>query len=246
MLSKKKIKLINQLRTKKGRKETGLFIAEGVKLVSELLNSKIKVEEIYTVDASLFSGCQIELIEISETELRKIGGQKNPNKALCIAQQLNPPFSMDDLKHKISLVLDGVNDPGNLGTILRTADWFGIENVVCSHTCVELYNPKVVQSTMGSLSRVKVHYMDMVKFIEETVKLGIPLYGTMLEGGSLYETEPFQEGAIVFGNEANGINSKVASVLTHKIKIPSYGEAESLNVAISAAIVCAEIKRWGL
>lgn len=186
---------------------------------------------------------KINLCEISVTELEKISSLKTPQDV--IAQIRLPAWPVPDhheLKGKFSLVLDGIQDPGNMGTIIRIADWFGIGNIICSEDTVDSYNPKVVQACMGSLARVKVHYVNLVDFL---ANVPLPVFGALLHGSNIYRTDLGNEGLIIMGNEGNGIRSEVQKMITKAITIPRVGKAESLNVAIATAIFCSEISRKG-
>lgn len=266
MLTKSQTKYINSLKQKKNRESQGLFIAEGIKIVSALggLNSSsssiestnggqegIKIRAIYSsvnFQLSIFN-YPIEVIRIKENELKKISSLTTPNEVLAICEI--PKYKLDTktLSKKITLVLDTIQDPGNLGTIIRVADWFGIENIICSNDTVEVYNPKVVQATMGSIARVKVHHVQLEKFLSD-VRRQMPdvrIFGAVLNGENLYEKNLSKEGMIVIGNESKGISDELLPFITDKIKIPSYSNgatsAESLNAAIAAAIICSEFRR---
>jgi TrmH family RNA methyltransferase len=259
MLAKNEVKFINSLKLKKNREQEGLFVAEGVKIVNDLLNSGIKLRTIYSsrnFQLSIFN-YHIDVIRIKENELNRISSLNTPNEVLAVCEI--PQYNLDHskLKNKLSLVLDTIQDPGNLGTIIRVADWFGIENIICSQETVEVYNPKVIQATMGSISRVKVHYAPLPAFIKEQVdseNKPFPVYGALLDGESLYESKLLKHGFLVIGNESKGISSDLLPFLTHKIRIPSFGvplagldagisSAESLNAAIATAVICSEFRR---
>ena len=209
MLSKKQIKFISSLKLKKFREKHNLFIAEGVKIVEDFCRlrrpvsdrkSSIMVKQVFAIKELIqrISNCapppaagrseDIEIIEVSEAELKKISAFTTPNRILCIAEIPDYSLDLELLKSQLTLVLDNVNDPGNLGTIIRIADWFGIQNIVCSENCVDVYNPKVVQATMGSIARVKVHYHNLVKFLKEVNinGTGFPVYGTVLNGKNIF------------------------------------------------------------
>lgn len=239
MLSKNQIKSINQLNQKKFRKKEGLFIAEGIKTVKELLTSSYELEKLYaTADILYTEQNKVELI--SEKDLHRISCLKTPQSVLAVFRipDREPNFSAP-----MSVVLDGVRDPGNLGTIIRLCDWFGIEQLVCSPDTADCYNPKTVQATMGSLGRVDVIYTDLVHFIEES---NLPVYGTFMDGNNIYQQNLPQKGLLILGNEANGISAEIEQLVNHKLAIPQFGrlqETESLNVATAAAIVLSEFKR---
>ena len=264
MLSKNQIKFVNSLKQKKFREEHNLFIAEGTKIVSELLNSSIVVKQIFATSDFLRSTnitSSIERFEIKETELERISGLSTANEVLAVCEIPEYKISAlnsDSLKDKLILVLDDIKDPGNLGTIIRIADWFGIENIVCSKETVDSFNPKVVQATMGSVSRVKVYYIDLVEFIKVQttnvtltgVEGKVHVYGALLEGKNVYNEKLSSEGFIVIGNESRGISEEIQVLITDKLSIPSFshyksgsGEAESLNAAIATSIICSEFRR---
>lgn len=238
MLSKNQIKLIKGLGLKKNRTQHQLFTVEGTKGISEFLNSSFSCEAIYTTSAILFEEYNPNVI--SENDLKRISQLKNPNQSLALFR-IPKHHSIDD--SQLLVGLDDIKDPGNLGTIIRLCDWFGITDIVCSSETVDCYNTKVVQASMGSLSRVRLHYLDLPKFIEEYKG---EVYGTFLNGKSIYATSFQKKGLVLMGNEANGISAYLESLVTQKITIPQYGNlktTESLNVATATAICLAEIKR---
>jgi len=242
MLSKSQISLLTSLQHKKFRREHGLFLVEGYKSIVEFINSSYRVHTIYHTEgvaAKLLKLSQkINLVDISLNELQKVSVLKNPADAIALVHIPDwPALNSAELKNKFTLVLDGVQDPGNMGTIIRTADWFGIKNIVCSDDTVDVYNPKVVQATMGSLARVNIIYTDVDDFISH---INLPVYGALLNGDNIYKTNFGTEGLIVMGNEGNGIRPHLQELITNKITIPRIGQAESLNVAIATAIFCSE------
>ena len=248
MISKAQIKSINALKQKKKRDEQGLFIAEGVKVVNEILNSGIRVRQIISsrnFQLNIFN-YEIEVLRIRESELKKISSLSTPNEVLAVCEIPKYELRMEQLKGKLSLVLDTIQDPGNLGTIVRIADWFGIEHIICSEDTVDVYNPKVIQATMGSIARVKVHYSDLgivLSKAKETIP-GIKIYGAALDGKNIYENGSLGDGLLIMGNESKGISEPVLQHVTDRILIPNYGGgAESLNVAIATAVIAAEFKR---
>ncbi|WP_333865431.1 TrmH family RNA methyltransferase [Sphingobacterium sp.] len=248
MLSKAQISLITSLQNKKYRKQQGLFIVEGIKSVMEFISSSYQVESIfYTGDANTKVGKishNIKCHELTEAEFQKISALKSPQGILALVKL---PFQQKivpaNLKNKFSLVLDDVQDPGNLGTIIRTAEWFGIEHIICSIGTVDAYNPKVVQATMGSLARLQVYYTDLNEFIPAS---GLKVYGALLHGQSIYQTKWADEGLIVMGNEGNGISDEIVALIDQAVTIPRIGQAESLNVAVATTIFCSEIARQKL
>ncbi|MEW6468728.1 MAG: RNA methyltransferase [Bacteroidota bacterium] len=248
MLTKNQAKFISSLRLKKNREEHGLFIAEGIKTVNDLLNSGIRVRQIYSssnFQLSLFNH-HIEVIRVKQSELKRLSSFSTPNEVLALCEIPRYELDLASLKDKLSLVLDTVQDPGNLGTLVRVADWFGIENIICSEETVELYNPKVIQATMGSVSRVRVHYTDLGAFFAraETELPLLQVYGTLVNAESIYGQGLSAAGLILMGNESKGISEHLLPFVKRKIAIPNYGKgAESLNVAVAAAVICAEFRR---
>ena len=243
MLSKSQISLLTSLQHKKFRREHGLFMVEGYKSITEFIDSDYHIHTIYhTPDITpklLKLSQKINFQEISLNDLQKISALKNPADAIAT---VNIPqwggLNYTTLKNKFSLVLDGVQDPGNMGTIIRTADWFGITNIICSEDTVDAYNPKVVQATMGSLARVNVTYTNLAGLISAAK---LPVFGTLLNGENIYSTNFGTEGLIIMGNEGNGIRPDIQQLVTKAITIPRIGKAESLNVAIATAICCSEL-----
>ncbi len=238
MLSKNQIKLISSLKQKKFRQQHGLFVVEGKKAINELLQSALKPYALYTTEA-LKSNAKTELL-ISEKELSRISFLKTPNTALGVFEipQLKPISTQG-----LIVALDDVRDPGNLGTIIRLCDWFGVQHLLCSSSTVDCYNPKVVQATMGSISRVNVHYIDLIAFLKQTA---MPIYGAFMDGNKVYNTPLPATGILVMGNEANGVSKMVEHLVHHKISIPRFGnlqQTESLNVATATAILLSEFKR---
>ncbi len=248
MLSKNKIKLIKSLDDKKIRQQESLFLAEGSKTVSDCLSSFSCELLLATPEwLSLHPGVKArEIIEASHEEISRASLLKSPQDVLAVFRQTTTSIPDEKtLKDKLSLALDKVQDPGNLGTIIRIADWFGITDLFCSPDTADLYNPKVVQATMGALSRVAVHYLPLKSFLESLKET--PIFGTFLDGETIYSTPCSSNGIILMGNEGNGISSELEQVVTHRLFIPSYPPerptSESLNVAIATAILCAEFRR---
>lgn len=241
MVSKNQIRLITSLQQKKYRKQHGLFLAEGVKVIQELLQSSFELFHVYVTDTLLFPEIAVnQKTLVSAVELKKISALTTANNCLALFKIPNPK---ELVANDTVMVLDDIRDPGNLGTILRLCDWFGIKNVVCSNETVDVFNPKVVQATMGSITRVNVHYIDLETFLA-TVKL--PVYGTFMDGENIYKANLPQNAIIVMGNEANGISSAVEKFVSRRISIPRFGDlqqTESLNVATATAIVLSEFKR---
>ena len=245
MLSKSQINLLKSLQHKKFRREHGLFVVEGQKSIVEFIDSAYQIEAIYHTTAfeskMLKLSQKINICEISVTELEKISSLKTPQEILALIK-IPEWTSLDQkqLKGKFSLVLDGIQDPGNLGTIIRIADWFGIENIICSEDTVDAYNPKVVQACMGSLARVKLHYTALTDLL---TKIKLPTFGALLDGKNIYHTNFGQEGLIIMGNEGNGLRLEIQKLVNKAVTIPRTGKAESLNVAIATALFCSEITR---
>lgn len=244
MLSKNQIKLIKSLETKKNRKREGLFVAEGPKVVGDLLRAGYQPHSIYaTPQCSLFN---VQCSTVTEDELHRISFLQHPQEVLAIFHIPTPPQTLDirPQTSALSLALDGVQDPGNVGTIIRIADWFGITQIICSPDTADVYNPKVVQATMGSLAHVSITYCDLVPLLREA---NVPVYGTLLDGQDIYQQPLSAEGIIVMGNEGNGISPEVRQLVTNKLLIPNFNNntetAESLNVAIATAITCSEFRR---
>lgn len=239
MLSKNQVRFINSLKRKKVRKSKGLFVAEGKKLVIDFLNSDIQVDMIYGLPGF---ECleQDRLQQISERELRSISSLATPNEVLAI---FKIPETKPVLKKGLAVALDDVNDPGNLGTIIRLCDWFDIPQILCSQNTVDCYNTKVIQSSMGSLARVQINYLDLVQHLKNEKRT---IYGTFMEGDSLYKTSFEEDGILVMGNEANGISEEIRSIVNKELGIPQFGsqnKAESLNVAMATAIFLSEMRR---
>ena len=240
MVSKNQIKLISSLHQKKYRIAHQLFIAEGVKGINELLQSNFELEHLYVTIDEFKSVSTTQKTVISDADLKKISALTTPNTCLAV---FKIPKEKPVLNKGLIVALDTIRDPGNMGTILRLCDWFGINQVVCSKETVDLYNPKVVQATMGSIARVNVNYLNLKDFLETA---SLPIYGTFMDGEDLYNSEITNEGIIILGNEANGISKEIEELVTKRITIPRFGnlqQTESLNVATATAIVLSEFKR---
>ncbi|MFK7115420.1 RNA methyltransferase [Flavobacterium oreochromis] len=240
MLTKNQIKLISSLHQKKYRKEYGLFLAEGVKVIRELLDSKFELEHLYMTEELFYDLSPEFKTLVSSVELNKISALTTANN--CVAL-FKIPKDRELKDQGLIVALDDVRDPGNLGTIIRLCDWFGILQVVCTKETVDLYNPKVIQATMGSIGRVDVHYVDLELFLKAT---DLPIYGTFMDGENIYHQILPKKGVIILGNEANGISQRIENRVTYKIAIPQFGDlqkTESLNVATATAIVLSEFKR---
>jgi RNA methyltransferase, TrmH family len=243
MLVKSQLKYIQSLGQKKSRDESGLFIAEGPKIVRELLQDVPgQLTQVYALqewvqeNASLSP--QTDIIEVTHSELERISQLTTPNKVLALVKKFEPATTIP-LKGKITLVLDAIQDPGNLGTIIRIADWFGVQQVICSPDCADLYNPKVVQSTMSSIARVKVAYTDLGAWFSGMP--GIRVYAAMLEGENVTTMKKLPEGLLLIGNESKGISKEIMQWVNVKITIPQKGRAESLNAAVATGIILSHI-----
>lgn len=252
MLSKNKIKLIQSLNRKKCRDELGVFLVEGNKMVEEALRSDFTIELIAcSADyANLHPGISSRCAEMVITDnesIAKASLLQNPQEALAIVYQPQNAWPGINLQKELCLALDFIQDPGNLGTILRIADWFGISAVVCSENTVDVFNPKVVQASMGSVFRVKTFVTSLTSFFDLPAVENVPVYGTFLEGQNIYQQNLSNHGIIVLGNEGNGISEQISRRVTQKLLIPSFSihanKPESLNVAIAAAICCSEFRR---
>lgn len=239
-ISKNQLKLITSLSQKKYRQKHQLFIAEGVKVVKELLNSTFKVEIIFCTDDFETAISEDKIHRISENELKKISTLKTPNKVLGI---FKIPQEKPLEKSGLTVALDTLNDPGNLGTIIRLCDWFGIQQLICSTKTVDCYNQKVVQASMGSLTRISILYTDLENYLKETA---LPTFIADMEGENIYKTKVPKEAVLIMGNEANGVSNKIKELVANKISIPRFGESkktESLNVATATAILLSEFSR---
>lgn len=236
MLTNNDTKLINSLVKKKFRQKYNKFVVEGVKNIKEVLNSSIYVEKIYSIDDT-FDDYPSKNVLITERELKKISQLVTPNTALAVCEI---PQEKKIQKNGFIIALDDIRDPGNLGTIIRMADWFGIQQIVCSKETVDLYNPKVIQSTMGSFIRVQINYTDLEEFFET---YSHPILGTFMDGENLYKTKLPEKAVLLMGNEANGISEKLESFVTQRLSIPRMGklqQTESLNVAMATSIILGE------
>ena len=237
MISKNQIKFIKSLSLKKNRVKERLFIAEGEKIINELLNSKFEIEHIYATKqfSGINSSEKSALTVVSNEELSKISNLTSPNHVLAIVR-----VSQQGLENNtgITLVLDDVNDPGNLGTIIRMCDWFSVTQLICSNSTVDCYNPKVVQSTMGSLFRVNITYLDLATYLDN---IHMPIYGSYMNGVNVKGQKFPKQSHLIMGNEANGISEPISKYITNKVSIKNIGKnAESLNVAVATSILLHE------
>jgi RNA methyltransferase, TrmH family len=250
MISKNNIKLIKSLSDIKNRRKTGLFIIEGEKIVEELLRSDLSIKQIFATSEWIKKNKAFEKIcsEVSQPELERLSQQKSPNQALAIGSLPEFQYKIQELKDQLCLVLDNIQDPGNMGTIIRVCNWYGVRHIICSPETVDAFNPKVVQASMGAIFRTKIYYLRLFEFIREYKKtFSYPITAAFLEGESIYETELKQNGLLVLGNESKGISNEIAEIVDKKITIPSFpsGEKtmESLNVAVAGAVILSEYRR---
>ncbi|MDF0715606.1 RNA methyltransferase [Muricauda sp. 334s03] len=238
MVTKNQIKLVVSLKQKKYRSQHGLFVVEGKKVVNELLGAGMKPFKVFVDDVGLSESIK-EAEVISKKDLKQMSSLKQPNGVLGVFHMVEPK---EDIVDDWVVVLDAVRDPGNLGTIIRLCDWFGVKQLVCSADTVDCYNPKVLQATMGSIARVHIPYLDLEEFLGNTK---LPIYGAYMDGEPVYKADLGGKGILVMGNEANGISDRVEKFISERISIPQYGSAttESLNVATATAILLNEIRR---
>mgnify|MGYP003676163608 FL=1 len=239
MVGKSQIKFIKSLQQKKYRIQHRMFVVEGIKTVRELLDSNFEAHKVYAIDNNLVSAEQVNVELVSEGDLKRISNLKNPNKVLGVFKF---PMVKPIEEQGWILALDDVRDPGNMGTIIRLCDWFGVRQLVCSENTVDCFNPKVLQATMGSITRVNIVYTDLLQFIKSSE---LSVYGTFMDGENVHVTKMPEKGILVMGNEANGISKEIADLVNHKITIPQFGgqKTESLNVATATAIFLNEIRR---
>lgn len=244
-MTKAEIQFIRSLADKRTRDTEHLFVAEGIKLVDEIINSQLRIRNIYTTRDDVAGK---DVVRIEKREMERISQLSTASDILAVVEQPRYSLKLNDLRSKLTLALDGVQNPGNMGTIVRLADWFGVENIICSRECADLYNPKVVQATMGALLRVKVHYIDNLSaLLSEARTEGLAIYGTLLDGNNIYHEKLTSEGIIVMGNEGRGLSDECRNTLTHKLFIPPYPAdaptSESLNVAMATGIILSEFRR---
>ncbi|WP_109299795.1 RNA methyltransferase [Aquimarina sp. AU474] len=242
MVSKNQKKLIKSLYQKKYRKQHELFVAEGKKVIKELLDANFELYALYTVDEEIFNIDDKLQFIVTEEELKQISFLATAQSVLAIFSTPKPREINDD---GIVLLLDDIRDPGNLGTIIRLCDWFGVKELVCSNQTVDCFNPKVIQATMGSITRVNINYTDTVAFLQSQ-KEGANIFGTFMDGDNIYPMQLPEQAVIIMGNEANGISAEIENLVNKRIAIPQFGagqKTESLNVATATAIVLSEFKR---
>ena len=245
MISKKAAKYIKSLQQKKFRKTEQSFIVEGAKSVIELLKSEFKIRTLYATPVFLKDQKHLisnntnkfEVVETTENELSTVGSFKSNNAAIAVAETKE---NKSIVVEHFAIALDRINDPGNLGTIIRIADWYGIENIICSDDCADQYNPKVIAASMGSFTRVNLYYTHLLDYLKSP---SVPVYGAYLEGSSVHQYKFTDEGILLMGSESQGINKNLEQYVNHKISIPAFGKAESLNVGVATAIICDNIKR---
>ena len=246
-MTRSDIQLVRSLSDKRGRSEHGLFVAEGAKLIGELRRSNLRIRRIFATEG-LFEGPEVECV--TEKEMERLSLLKPPSNSLAIVEI--PRYRLDaaHVGQRLTLALDDVQNPGNLGTIIRLADWFGIGEIFCSPATADCFNPKVVQATMGAILRVRVHYVELAPLLAQAAARGVPVYGTFLEGENLYDAQLTDGGIIVMGNEGRGVRPDVAQTVTRKLFIPPFPAdrraSESLNVAMATGVVCAEFRRRGI
>lgn len=253
MLSKNKLRFIISLQKKKVRDEENLFVVEGDKLVREFLDSEMKIMSLVAKPEFIggFTEAQLkkinEIIPVSYDELKQVSTLKTPHNALAVVAMPHHEFRQPQIIRELCIALDFVQDPGNLGTIIRAAAWFGIKNIICSENCVDVYNPKVIQATMGALLNVRVFYLSLHDFLRSANEKKVPVFGTLLEGDSIYEHGLGKKGIILLGNESKGVSDNLLPFITSKLMIPKFTDAEtgieSLNVGMAASIVLSEFAR---
>lgn len=249
MLSNAQLKLVKSLHLKKNRDQMHLFIIEGKKMVDELMESHIEIIHIYA-SGNYFGNRPFT--KITEEEMKKISALTTPPNILAVCKIPLENSVMPDLQKELVLVLDDIRDPGNLGSIIRIADWFGIGYIFCTSECVDAYNPKVVQASMGSIARVHIDYKNLRNVLQESREKHIPVYGAKLDGVNILKENLSPAGVLIIGNESTGISPELSEYITNSVKIPSYHitgkitSAESLNAAMATAILCAEFRRSGL
>ena len=243
-MTKADIQLVRSLADKRGRTEHGLFLAEGGKLIGELRASHLRVRKIYALEG-IFEGPEVETV--TPRDMERLSQLKSPSNSVALVEIPHYRLKTAELRNRLTLALDEVQNPGNVGTIIRLADWFGITDILCSEGTADCFNPKVVQATMGAILRVRVHYLPLAPLLTEAAAGGIPVYGTFLEGENIYESKLAPTGIVVMGNEGRGVTPAVAQCISRKLFIPPWPAdrrgSESLNVAMATGIVCAEFRR---
>ena len=251
MVTKSEIRLVRDLADKRTRDAEGLFVAEGEKLIGEMLRSDLRIRTVYALEgvfaAERRRAPEALFREVSPAEMARLSHLKTAGRALAVVEIPHRPLNRQTLGEELVLALDEVQNPGNLGTIIRLADWYGIGDIICSPATADCFNPKVVQATMGAILRVRVHYTPLAPFLREAAGRGLPVYGTFLEGDDIYRTELTPAGVLVMGNEGRGVTPAVAAASTRKLFSPpspaGRRTTESLNVAMATGIVCSEFRR---
>ncbi len=245
MLTKARTKFIKSLKLKKNRKQEGLFVVEGAKNILEVLDSDFQVYSLYVTDnfyqlnSDRLSGLNFELTIATGNQLAAAGSFKNNDQALALVKITNNQAIQAD-NNEFGLILDNINDPGNLGTIIRVCDWYGIRKIIVSEDTVDLYNPKVIAASMGSFTRLKIFYTDLIDFITSAAG---PFIGTFMEGVNIHDFQFDRRGYIILGNESNGIRPEIEELVNSRLMIPSFGNAESLNVGVAAGILLDNLSR---
>ena len=239
MLSRNEVKYIQSLYHKKNRNTEDVFIAEGVKIINEILNSDYEIKKIYALNEWIIENNKYEnIVEVTEDELKRISDFETPNKVLAVIYK-KPAKEIPDLKNQITLVLDGIQDPGNVGTIIRTANWFGIKNIIASNDTADIYNPKVIKASMGSFTSIDIFYTELKSFLASN---SIYVYGAIIDGENINTIQKLNECVLVIGNEGNGIRNDIYPFIQKKISIPKFGNAESLNAAVATGIILWKLK----
>lgn len=247
-MTKAEIRMVRSLADKSGRLEHGAFIAEGEKLIGELIASHMRVRKVYALEGAFAEGgLRADIERVTGQEMERMSQLKTPNDSIAVVEIPERRLHDADAARSLVLALDRVQNPGNLGTIMRLADWFGITDIVCSEDCADCFNPKVVQATMGAIIRVRVHYTALEPWLDGQRRRGVPVYGTFLDGENIYSSELSHNGVVLMGNEGRGIGAECASSVTRRLFIPPYPPSrhgsESLNVAIATAVICSEFRR---
>lgn len=245
MITKNEIRQVQALADKRARDGEGLFVAEGHKLVGELLASELRVRRVYAAEGLFAADGRI--VAATPRELERLSLLKTASDAVAVVEQPRRRLASADPARELVLALDEVQNPGNLGTIIRLADWFGIRHVVCSRDSADCFSPKVVQATMGAILRVEVHYADLAAWLREVRAQGVPVYGTFLDGDNIYDAELTRHGVLLMGNEGRGVGEACAASVDRRLFIPPWPAdrrgSESLNVAVATAVACAEFRR---
>jgi TrmH family RNA methyltransferase len=245
VITKSELQRLRSLREKKQREELGLFVVEGEKVVGELITAGYPLLEIYATDAwqrPATLPARIKVARLSAEQMARASHFPTPSTVLALGAISRAPLSPTDLKHGLTLALDGVQDAGNVGTLLRIADWFGFARVILSPDCADVFHQKVINASMGSFARVKTHRIDLAPALK-AVSATVPIIGCVLDGSSVYELSPGADAIVVIGSEGHGPSPEVIQCMTKHVTIPRFGGAESLNAAVAAGIVCAQLKR---